>query len=144
MKRRLLFVVSAIVLLLVLAACARTPGSASSSEAQQVQITETEFKIVSSVKTFSPGTPYHFVITNTGKTTHEFMMMPKSESSMSGMSMQNMDKIALVALDNISPGETKTLDYSFPSSAANSHPEFACYLPGHYEAGMKLDVTVKA
>ena len=63
---------------------------------------------------------------------------------MNGMPMGNMDKMALASIDNISPGETKTLDYAFPSSAGNSQPEFACYLPGHYEAGMKLGVMVKA
>jgi uncharacterized cupredoxin-like copper-binding protein len=144
MKRRLLFGINAILLLLVLAACGGTTGSTSSSGAQQVQITENEFKIDSPVTTFSSGATYHFVVTNTGKTAHEFMIMPKSEGSMSGMPMQNMDKMALVAIDNISPGETKTIDYTFPSSTANSHPQFACYLPGHYEAGMKLDVNVKA
>jgi len=63
---------------------------------------------------------------------------------MSGMPMNHMDTLADISIDTINPGETKTLDYTFPSSAANSSPEFACYLAGHYEAGMKLDVTVKA
>ncbi|MDQ2716459.1 MAG: hypothetical protein M3Z08_16265 [Chloroflexota bacterium] len=58
--------------------------------------------------------------------------------------MGNMDKMALASLSDLGPGETKTFDYTFSSSAASSHPEFACYLPGHYEAGMKLGVSVKA
>ncbi len=119
MKHRLsLGILLALVLVLV-TACG---GGSSSSGSQQVQITETDFHIASSVTSFTPGTPYHFVITNNGQTTHEFMIMPKSEGSMNGMSV--------------------TLDYTFPSSAAGSHPEFACYQPGHYEAGMKLGVTV--
>lgn len=63
---------------------------------------------------------------------------------MNGMPMEHMDQMALASIDTINPGETRTLDYTFPSSAANSQPEFTCYLPGHYEAGMKLDVMVKA
>jgi uncharacterized cupredoxin-like copper-binding protein len=147
MKQRFLFIVGAFLLALVLAACGRTAGEntvGGGNTTNSVQVTETDFKITSSVTSFSPGTSYHFVITNNGKTTHEFMLMPKSEGSMSGMPMSNMDKMALASIDSIAPGETKTLDYAFPSSSANSHPEFACYLPGHYEAGMKQDVMVKA
>ena len=130
--------------LVVLAACggsARNSGGGNS--ARTVQVTETDFKIDASLTTFIPGVTYHFEVSNKGSMAHEFMMMPKSEGSMNGMSMGDMDKMALASIDNIGPGETKTLDYTFPSSAVGSHPEFACYLPGHYEAGMKLDVTVK-
>lgn len=109
-----------------------------------VQVTETEFTISSSVTSFTPGTMYHFVITNNGKTAHELMIMPKSEGATNGMSMGEMDHLALAMIDTINPGETKTVNYTFADSAAGSHPEFACYLPGHYEAGMKLGTTVKA
>ncbi len=108
----------------------------------RTQIAETEFKITSSITTFTPGISYHFVITNNGQTTHEFMLMPKSEGNMNGMTMGDMDALAPAKVQNIAPGQTVTLDYTFPSSAAGSHPEFACYQPGHYKAGMKLEVTV--
>jgi uncharacterized cupredoxin-like copper-binding protein len=131
-------------LVLVLAACGGSTTSPGSSGAHQVQVNETDFKIASSVRTFTPGTSYHFVVTNHGQTAHEFMIMPKAEGSMSGMPMGNMDSMALAKVDNIAPGQTKTLDYTFPASAAGSHPQFACYYPGHYEAGMKLDVSVNS
>jgi len=107
-------------------------------------VNENDFKIDSSMTSFTPGITYHFVIKNTDKTAHEFMIMPRSEGSMSGMAMGDMDKMALASVDGINPGETKTLDYTFPSSATGSSPEFACYLAGHYEAGMKQGVSVKA
>lgn len=129
-------------LVLVLAACGGSTTSPGSSGAHQVQVTETDFKIASSVTSFTPGTSYHFVVTNNGQTAHEFMIMPKAEGSMSGMPMGNMDAMALAKVDKIAPGQTRTLDYTFPSSAAGSHPQFACYYPEHYEAGMRLDVTV--
>jgi hypothetical protein len=50
----------------------------------------------------------------------EFMIMPRSEGNMSGMAMGDMDKMALASIDSIAPGETKMLDYPFPSSAAGS------------------------
>lgn len=127
---------------LVLVLVTACGGGSSSSGGQQVQVTETDYHIASSVTSFTPGTPYHFVITNNGQTAHEFMIMPKSEGSMNGMSMGDMDALALANMQNIAPGQTVTLDYTFPASTAGSHPEFACYQPGHYEAGMKLGVTV--
>jgi uncharacterized cupredoxin-like copper-binding protein len=119
-------------------------STSSSGAHTSVQVTETDFKIASSVTSFLPGTTYHFVVTNTGKIAHEFMILPKSEGRMNDMSMGDMDHMALASIDTINPGETKTLDYTFPASAANSHPEFACYLPGHYEAGMKQVVSVQS
>lgn len=140
MKPRFLLQGVLVGVVLLLTACG---GNTTSSRTISVQVTETDFHIASSVMTFRPGIPYHFVVTNTGRTAHEFMIMPKAEGKMNGMSMDDMDKLALAMIETIPPGETKTLDYTFPSSATSSHPEFACYFPGHYEAGMKLDVTVQ-
>lgn len=138
MKYRFTSGVFLVLLLGILAACG---GSSPATGAQDVQITEMDFKIASSITTFTPGTPYHFVVANNGQVTHEFMIMP-SAVNMGSMSMNDMDKMALAYIDTIAPGQTRTLDYTFPASAAGSHPQFACQYPGHYEAGMKLDVTV--
>lgn len=118
--------------------------SAAPAGSITVQVTEKDFHITSSITSFVPGKTYHFVVTNQGQSMHEFMVMPKAEGSMSGIPMGSMDKVALASIPMIDPGETQTLDYTFPPSAAGSRPEFACYMPGHYEAGMKLDVTVNA
>src|SRR5579859_5853185 len=66
----------------------KTPGSTTMTV---VQVTETEFHIDTSVTSFTSGTSYHFVVKNTGKAAHEFMIMPKSEGAMPGMSMGEMD-----------------------------------------------------
>jgi uncharacterized cupredoxin-like copper-binding protein len=159
MKLRLFSLSSLLFLLVVLAACegiarntdmnmqgsplpSKTPTGRATMTT--VQVTESEYTIASSLTSFTPGTPYHFIVKNAGKTAHEFMIMPKSVGSMGGMPMGDMDHMALTSISNLNPGETKTLDYTFPQSAADAHPEFACYLPGHYEAGMKLGVIVKA
>jgi len=134
-------IVCAFALLFMLTACASAGGLSPASEQQSlVQVTETEFHIASSVTTFSPGTTYHFVVTNNGQTAHEFMIMPKAMGPLENMS--TMDKRALAYVENIVPGQTKSFDYTFSSSTAHSHPEFACYYPGHYEAGMELGVMV--
>jgi hypothetical protein len=42
--------------------------------------------------------------------------------------MDHMDSMALAKVDNIAPGQTKTLDYTYPANTAGSRPQFACYL----------------
>jgi uncharacterized cupredoxin-like copper-binding protein len=127
-------------MILFLTACSSIGTNAGSSPSQQVKVELTDFRIASSVTSFSPNTQYHFVITNNGKVVHEFMIMPKATPTMGNMG--NMDKSSLAYAENIAPGGTRTLDYMFASSMSGSHPEFACYYPGHYGAGMKFDVMV--
>ncbi len=134
-KYRFMFGLCTALLLLVLAGC----GGTSSSNANQVNVTLSDFKIQSSQTTFTSGTTYHFVVTNSGRTNHEFMIMPV-EMNMGNMSMDEMHKLALAMIDTVAPGETKSIDYTHKSGGQNSL-EFACHLPGHYEAGMHLPIT---
>jgi uncharacterized cupredoxin-like copper-binding protein len=152
MKRLLVLSTVLVLFLLILSGCVRDTtatqnvnavGSSTAAESNQVQVDETDFKIDSSLTTFTPGTTYHFIVTNHGRIAHEFMILPKPTGSMSGMSMDQMDKMAVAKAENIAPNQTVTLDYTFTARAAGSHPEFACYYSGHYEAGMKQDVTVR-
>jgi uncharacterized cupredoxin-like copper-binding protein len=140
MRDRKLFWFSLLLTLLmvVLTACG---GSTAPSGPQQEQVTLSEFKITSSVTAFSRGASYHFVVTNNGKIAHEFMIMPMG-MSMEHMSMDEMHKIVLYMFDNVAPGETKTFDYTLNQSTVGQNFEFACSLPGHYEAGMRLPIIV--
>lgn len=142
MKQQWLFGIPCLLTLLLLSACGGTTYNVTGS--QRVQVKLSEYKISTSLTSFVPGKPYHFIVMNIGQTTHEFMIMPKVEKIASNTSMGNMDMISLARVENISPGETKFLDYIFRSSASESHPQFACYYPGHYEAGMKQDVRVSS
>lgn len=134
----------ACLLFLTLFAACGGGGNAAPAGSIPVHVTETDFHIASSVTTFSPGKTYDFEVTNQSQDTHEFMIMPGSADGMNGKSMGSMDKMALASIAMINPGQTATLKYTIPASAAGSHIEFACYFPGHYEAGMKLPVTVQA
>jgi uncharacterized cupredoxin-like copper-binding protein len=144
MKSRGLFVISILVFAFALVACGPATEHTSVAGPQQVQVAETDYTIHSSVTSFVPGTAYHFRITNNGKVAHEFMIMPKSEGAMPGMAMSDMDTMALAKVENIAPGQTASLDYTFLASTKGSHPQLVCYYPGHYEAGMKQDATVQA
>ncbi len=48
----------------------------------------------------------------------------------------------LTQFKDLEVGQTKTVDYTFQASALKGKWEFACHEPGHYEAGMKLAVSV--
>ena len=135
MKYRFMLSIVAVLLMAALAACG------GSGNANQVNVSLTEFKIQSSQTTFTAGTTYHFVVTNNGQTNHEFMIAPPMNSQ---MPMGQMDKMALYVIDQsqLPPGASKSFDYTFPSSEVQKSLEFACHLPGHYEAGMHLPVTV--
>lgn len=113
----------------------------------EVKVTLTEFGIESSITEFQVGVPYHFVVTNVGQVNHEIMIMPPlTEDQMGmGMNMQEIDKMALVMIeeDKLTPGKTATMDYTFSEAAPAGTLEFACHTPGHYENGMKLPITVK-
>lgn len=87
----------------------------------EVAITLSEFKIESSLTTFQAGVSYHFIITNRGVVPHE-------------ANIANVD-----ATGEMPPGATRSLDETFTDPGQQ---EFACHITGHYQAGMKLPVTI--
>ena len=121
-----------------------------------VYVTETDYHISASRTTFHPGVTYHFIVKNTSTDLHEFMIGPMMPST--SMTMAQMDAMSLAMLDSIAPGETETISVTFPKAPTHvmnampgmsAHPapqplEFSCHLPGHYEAGMQLPLTVMA
>lgn len=125
----------------LLTACSQEkPGSAT-----DVKVTLTDFGVVSSSTQFSAGTPYTFTITNEGQVPHEFMFIPPVMTGMADMHGEATHNTALVEVDEsqLPPGATYTLTYTFPASAAGTDLEIACHTPGHYEAGMRLPITVR-
>ena len=109
-----------------------------------VEVTLTDFGIESTLDAFEVGVPYHFIITNEGAINHELMIMEPMMPGME-MSMEEMDAMALahVEEDELPPGATQTLDYTFTEPAPAGSLEFDCHIEGHYEAGMVLPITVK-
>jgi uncharacterized cupredoxin-like copper-binding protein len=116
-------------------------GAASATgKPVDVQVTLTDFKIDSSLTTFSTGVPYHFVVTNKGAVNHQFLIMPPIASPTTEQINQMM--LAGIAGQGLAPGATQTVDYTFKSAPAGTL-EFACHLPGHYDAGMHTPIVVK-
>lgn len=123
---------------LSLAAC----GGSTSKKPVDVQVTLNEFSIQSSLETFDVGVPYHFVVSNQGSVAHDFMIGAPTQGT---VSEDDAEASALITIESedLQPGATKTLDYTFTQAAPAGTLEFACHVPGHYEAGMKLPITVK-
>lgn len=135
MKRYGILSISLVLLGILLNACS------SSGSSNQVNVSLSDFKIQSSQTTFTAGITYHFVVVNNGHTNHEFMIMPP----MSGqMDMGKMDQMALYHIDEseLPPGSSKSFEFTFPSSEVRKPLELSCHLPGHYEAGMHLEITL--
>jgi uncharacterized cupredoxin-like copper-binding protein len=137
MRRAIIgFLLSAVVVL-ALAACGN--GTTPAGNATEVQVTLTDFKVNSSLTSFAVNKPYHFVVTNRGATEHEFMITP---AMMKGMDMGDAHSQALVMIDKIPAGETKSVDYTFTKQSAQGSLEMACHLSGHYDLGMAQAIEV--
>ncbi len=121
------------VVALLLTSCAGSASGAAGNSPTQVQVTLSEFKFDSSLTTFAVNTPYHFVIKNAGTVAHEWMIMPTGETDVS-------KALVKVGQDQLAVGATVTQDFTFTKPGDY---EFACHMPGHYEAGMKLAISVK-
>ncbi|MGE5124274.1 MAG: hypothetical protein ACM3H7_07120 [Acidobacteriaceae bacterium] len=140
MIRRLFLLTISILTLSLLAAC--TSSSGSGTKPIEVRIAAGDYYFKSSLTSFQQGVPYHFVVTNEGKVEHEFMLvepMPTSDD------MEEMDAKALAHIeeDDLQPGQTASLDYTFTQAYPQGSLEFACHLLGHYEQGMVLAIDVK-
>jgi uncharacterized cupredoxin-like copper-binding protein len=133
-KRSTLILAALVIFSTLLAACGPS-GSGGSSQAVEVKVTLTDFKVESSLTTFSVGTPYHFVITNNGSVAHEILIMaPGGDRSQALLTVGEKD---------LQAGATKAVDYTFTTAAPDGKLEFACHISGHYEAGMHLPLVVK-
>lgn len=130
-----------VALFLGLAAC--SSAQTDTNQPVTVKVTADDFSFQSSLTTFKVGVPYHFEVTNNGTVEHEFMLVKPIAAG--NMEMEEMDDMALAHIeeDDLQPGNTQSFDYTFTEPAPAGQLEFACHLPGHYEAGMKLPITVQ-
>lgn len=148
MKPRFFLAILVGMLCIAVAACGATSTTASTGGATStasgsttVQVTLVDFKVQSSLTTFKVGVPYHFVVTNNGTTTHEFMALP---ISMENASEDARDAAEFFEVSELDPGHTGTADYTFTKPYPAGVVEFACHVGSHFELGMKLPFTVIA
>ncbi len=137
-----------IALLLTVAACSSTgPSAASSTPAPSASPGATTLAVMlmdtltmdPASMTVKVGIPVTFVVTNAGKTEHEFVLGDEAEQTAHEQAMAGMAMTDSATAISVKPGETKTLTYTFPKVGAYVA---GCHETGHYAAGMKAMITV--
>jgi uncharacterized cupredoxin-like copper-binding protein len=118
-----------------------TEATSTSGNGTEVDITLEDNTITASTTSFQAGAPYTFVITNEGRRAHNFNINPPV--SVAGSLDQALNRALLaVPQEQLSPGSSATVNFTFPDSAAGQLLEFSCLIRKHYEDGMKVDITV--
>ena len=117
-------------------------GTACSSGPTVVHVTANEMTITSDLTTFKVGVPYRFEVTNEGTLPHEVMLVQPTDLT----DMEQIDEMALgmAESEDLVPGATVSFDYTFTPDDLNGPLELACHVAGHYEAGMRLPITVES
>jgi len=119
---------------------AEATESAPVTGGTQVDITLADNTIETNMTSFQVGVPYTFVITNAGRHAHNFNINPPV--SVAGSLEQALDSALLaVPQEQLSPGQSTTVEFTFPDTAAGQLLEFSCLIRRHYDDGMKVDIT---
>lgn len=113
----------------------------NTTNATEVNITLADNTIKSSQTTFQAGVPYAFVIQNLGSRAHDFnIATPVSIAGSLDAALSGA--LLAVTRDKLQAGESVTVEYTFPDSAADQQLEFSCLISRHYQDGMLLAITV--
>src|ERR1044071_5075640 len=122
------------------------PAQSGATEApavsgNQVTVTLADNTIDASTTTFQVGVPYTFVITNSGQHAHNFNINPPV--SVAGSLEEALNQALLaVPQEKLGVGQSTTVEFTFPDSAAGQLFEFSCLIRRHYDDGMHVDITV--
>ena len=120
----------------VLAACSGEVRTID--ETPVVNVSLTEFGISYMSEPFEVGDTVTFNVTNNGLITHEFEVTGNAAISehLEGGHDGHMEEKAATTL-TLEPGETKTVTWYITHATDIA----VCLLPGHYEAGMWINLT---
>ena len=129
------------IILMIVGALLLSACGSSDSKTVTVNLTLSEFKIDSSMTTFTQGVTYHFVVKNTGVANHEMYIMPVASGDMSEQQAKDAALAGLGAND-LPAGATKSFDYTFTKAYPTGALEFACHVTGHYDSGMHTPIVV--
>lgn len=132
--------------ILVTAACggSEDDGSSEASPSDKtVEVTMVDTAFEPDQLTVQRGETITFRFTNEGKVEHEAYIGDKEdqaehEEDMSSGEMHHGDENEGAV--EVKPGKTGTITHTFEKAGAI---QIACHEPGHYAAGMKIDVTVE-
>jgi hypothetical protein len=89
---------------------------------------------------FVAGTPTFTITNDQVPTSH---VHPSCDAGMADMHGEATHSTARSRSKEPTYAPRPLLTYTFPESAAGTALEIACHTPGHYEAGMRLSITVR-
>ena len=123
---------------------AAAPTPSSTSQVQVAHVALSDNGITADPSTLSAGTPYQFVVTNTGQVTYQFVMGLEGGSwGCCHMRRGWQQQFTAYQSHQIAPEQTQTFDYTLPASAVGPYFGFGCYQQGAQE-GMWHPVTVRS
>jgi uncharacterized cupredoxin-like copper-binding protein len=132
-RRSIAFAMLAALAIASLTACGATQPT--TTQTHTVQVTLSDTGISATPTTFHAGMHYHFIVTNHGTVSHEFLIMPPGMSQMMGqMPMSQWHQQALHASGMLGPGMMDAFDFTFstmPMMTQGQSAEFGCYAEGY-------------
>jgi uncharacterized cupredoxin-like copper-binding protein len=121
----------------VVAAGAVTAGAVTSSKVVPVGLNE--FNILPA-KQAAPAGKVTFVLKNSGKVTHEFVVVKSSKPAGNLLKGSEADEAGAAGeVGELKPGQTKKLSLTLKKG----HYALLCNLPGHYKGGQFADFYVR-
>jgi uncharacterized cupredoxin-like copper-binding protein len=132
------FALTMVVLLTGIGALSGAPRSLAASQPITVPVDVHDMAVAPAQTVFRVGQTYRFLVTNSGKATHELVIEP------AGAIDQALTASGTTAeAEEIAPGQSKELLWTFTTPGQY---QLACHQPGHFEAGMvhQIQVTDKA
>lgn len=146
---RLRVLAGAVALASLLAACGTSRSSVSTDEvdgegSRTIKIAMEDIRFDQTALTVKAGETIDFRFTNNGNVDHDAYIGDEAaqmehEAEMAEMGDaegHHMDESAIV----VQPGESGDLSYTFNEPGTY---QVGCHQPGHYAAGMKIDITVE-
>lgn len=118
-----------------------TPAAPAAATRIEVKLTDA-LEILPAAMTVPAGQPVTFVVTNTGKITHEFVLgdeaeQQEHEEEMASGGMDMGDDPNSISVD---PGQTRELTVTFDQSGQTLA---GCHVAGHYAADMMATITIE-
>lgn len=151
--RRLPLLVGTLALAIAVAACGETRESnsavasgdaATPAGTRTVDVAMEDIKFDLTKLTVKTGETIEFLFTNTGQITHDAFIGDVAAQLEHDEEMAHMDDAATHSGDEpaiiVQPGAAGELSYTFSEPGTY---EVGCHQPGHYGAGMKIEVTVE-
>lgn len=120
-----------------------TPGEAKQVNRTVEIVASDNMRFSPAVVTVRRGETIEFVVKNTGKIAHEFVLGDAKELQEHAALMRRYPDMEHDDPNElrVAPGSTGKLIWKFTRVGTVG---FACLIPGHYEAGMKGQVRVNA